>query len=504
MKLSFFDLYLFWAWKNLTLLPLYAFSSREEQKNRIASLNFGISNISVHGLICEFGVHKGNSINVIANRLPDKIIYGFDSFQGFPEDGRSDWQKDFKTDVPKVNKNIQLVVGFFTDTLDSFLQEKNSKIALAHIDCDIYSSTKTIFDSFAVHDSIQDGSVLVFDELINYKTALWNELLAFYRFLFENGYDAEWLCVNQAVENIDAVLSYYKNNNYPENSILRGDGKYWYQQVACIVRKKQTDYSELSHNEIYKKIKWYSREFQNIISSLSLNCFTDEDFTEQYVIENGAVKTISQSAVMCHTHSLKEIEASVPFMDNAVSMAFPEKYIIRFLQQRKFSPHKIIEIGGGKRFNLYGKFKNVAYTNIDFSSSTGIPTVTKNIVTDSFKDFWESADLIYSNNTLEHIFNPFVAAQQMTAMLKKGGYLFIRAPFAYRYHPVPNDYWRFSPDGLACLFSSLHCLEKGLDIHARRRNDTGSFTNKLDSVPQDEYGGWRETWFSYFIGQKIS
>jgi hypothetical protein len=40
---------------------------------------------SNEGLILEFGVYKGESINYIARRLPKDLIYGFDSFEGLPE-----------------------------------------------------------------------------------------------------------------------------------------------------------------------------------------------------------------------------------------------------------------------------------------------------------------------------------------------------------------------------------------------------------------------------------
>ena len=33
------------------------------------------------GLVCEFGVYRGESINFIAGHLPDIPVYGFDSFR---------------------------------------------------------------------------------------------------------------------------------------------------------------------------------------------------------------------------------------------------------------------------------------------------------------------------------------------------------------------------------------------------------------------------------------
>ena len=37
------------------------------------------------GLILEFGVHMGKSINILAKKMNGKKLYGFDSFEGIPE-----------------------------------------------------------------------------------------------------------------------------------------------------------------------------------------------------------------------------------------------------------------------------------------------------------------------------------------------------------------------------------------------------------------------------------
>ncbi len=61
--------------------------------NKFELLSYCIQNIKVDGLILEFGVYKGETINFIASKLRDKVIYGFDSFEGLPEDWRSGFPK---------------------------------------------------------------------------------------------------------------------------------------------------------------------------------------------------------------------------------------------------------------------------------------------------------------------------------------------------------------------------------------------------------------------------
>ena len=48
-----------------------------------------------HGLICEFGVFEGQTISYIAKQVPDRDVFGFDSFEGLPET----WRGPFKRGV---------------------------------------------------------------------------------------------------------------------------------------------------------------------------------------------------------------------------------------------------------------------------------------------------------------------------------------------------------------------------------------------------------------------
>ena len=193
--------------------------------------------------------------------------------------------------------------------------------------------------------------------------------------------------------------------------------------------------------------------------------------------------------------------SDVPFMKNPVTMLEPHKYFANFLKQNDLYPKCIMEIGGGKEYNMKNFF-DATYINFDFSEDISSDTIVKDIVNDDISEFYNMADVVYTNNTFEHISNPFIAAEKIYYLLKKGGIIFIRSPFSYSYHPCPNDYWRFSPVGLQKLFPKLHILESGMDQIFRRTDDRGSFKNGLDKVLIDSLGGWRERWHSYIIGKK--
>jgi Macrocin-O-methyltransferase (TylF) len=121
-----------------------------------------------HGQILEFGVATGRTLNQFGHWLPHKTVYGFDGFDGLPEDWTSRMRKGFfaRKHLPRVRKNCELVVGWFNETLPGFVDKHPDPVALLHVDCDLYSSTVTILNN--LKDQIVPGTVIVFDEYMNY------------------------------------------------------------------------------------------------------------------------------------------------------------------------------------------------------------------------------------------------------------------------------------------------------------------------------------------------
>lgn len=112
-------------------------------------------------------------------------------------------------------------------------------------------------------------------------------------------------------------------------------------------------------------------------------------------------------------------------------------------------------------------------------------------------------DIVLCSDVFEHINRPWFAANEIVRILKPNGYAMIFTVWSWRYHPLPIDYWRFSPDCLKFLFHELCCIEADFDLAQRRDDIRGFWENKKDYVPIDELGGWRENWGSYFIGRKL-
>ena len=92
----------------------------------------------------EFGVWKGSSSNFFSKYV--KKFYAFDSFEGLREDWIGYFMEkghfNLNKKIPKLNSNIDPVVGFVQDTLDDFLKNNNPLINFVHLDMDTYPSTK--------------------------------------------------------------------------------------------------------------------------------------------------------------------------------------------------------------------------------------------------------------------------------------------------------------------------------------------------------------------------
>ena len=125
------------------------------------------------GLCLEFGVASGRSINRISKSLPQFDFVGFDSFVGIKEDwkghhaAKGAYSQNGR--LPEVNKNVELVVGWFDETLPEFIEKHDSPIAnlrLLHVDSDTYEAAAAIFKELG--GLLKPGTLVLFDELIGY------------------------------------------------------------------------------------------------------------------------------------------------------------------------------------------------------------------------------------------------------------------------------------------------------------------------------------------------
>lgn len=106
-----------------------------------------------------------------------------------------------------------------------------------------------------------------------------------------------------------------------------------------------------------------------------------------------------------------------------------------------------------------------------------------------------SLDLVYSVDALELVKAPWRLAEEIQRVLKPGGLTFHATVFTTRYQPQPEDYFRFTPDGLRCLFDGLDCLTAEFDATERQ----GARSRRACA---DIFGGSREGWRVHYCGRK--
>jgi predicted O-methyltransferase YrrM len=77
--------------------------------------------------------------------------------------------------------NATLHVGMFEDTLPKYLAGTDAPVALLHVDADLYSSARTVL--FGLAPRLRAGSIIVFDEFLNYPGWRQHEYRAFTEFV---------------------------------------------------------------------------------------------------------------------------------------------------------------------------------------------------------------------------------------------------------------------------------------------------------------------------------
>ena len=163
-------------------------------RDRDALIDHALAACRVEGLVLEFGVYEGNSLRNIAQAY-EGPVYGFDSFEGLPEDWTHFQLKgrfSLEGRLPEFEEdNVNLVPGWFDDTLPGFVKEHAGPVRFLHVDSDIYSSARTVLTGLS--DRLVSGSVILFDEYFNYPGWQEHEFRAFQEFIAETGHRYEYL-----------------------------------------------------------------------------------------------------------------------------------------------------------------------------------------------------------------------------------------------------------------------------------------------------------------------
>ena len=143
-------------WDYNRRLKLYEAVSKQE----------GLSDLPMDYL--EFGVCGGLSFNwwLAHNSNAGSRFYGFDTFEGLPEDFGPFSKGSMAVALESLNINdsrASFYKGLFQDTLIPFLEQyRNGPRKLIHMDADIFSAT--LFSLSQLYRVLNDGDIILFDE----------------------------------------------------------------------------------------------------------------------------------------------------------------------------------------------------------------------------------------------------------------------------------------------------------------------------------------------------
>jgi len=131
--------------------------------------------MNIEGDAAECGVYQGGSLRAIAQALPHKKVYGFDTFNGLPKEAWSAVEvhktgefSDTALSIAIRNTadltNVSLIPGLFPESVgeQSTMSLMNSKFSFVYLDFDYYRSTKWAIEWF--RPRMSHGAAMVFDD----------------------------------------------------------------------------------------------------------------------------------------------------------------------------------------------------------------------------------------------------------------------------------------------------------------------------------------------------
>jgi SAM-dependent methyltransferase len=114
----------------------------------------------------------------------------------------------------------------------------------------------------------------------------------------------------------------------------------------------------------------------------------------------------------------------------------------------------VLEVGANNNrtgFKQYFIDTGAEYTGTDLTDGPDVD-VACDLTKDSNPLPKNYFDLVVCCSVMEHVPNPWDMARCIGNLVKPGGKLYISVPWVWRYHPYPDDYYRFSFSAIRYLY----------------------------------------------------
>lgn len=145
----------------------------------------------------------------------------------------------------------------------------------------------------------------------------------------------------------------------------------------------------------------------------------------------------------------------------------------------------ILEVGSkdyGTTQDFRSLFPGEEYIGTDMFPGKGV-----DIVLDLTEDFeridralqGKRFNTIICMSVLEHCSDPFRMARNIESLLTEEGVLLLGVPFVWKIHGYPDDYWRFTPNGVKRLFPGLDFETHAGSAWTSRDGESGKLDDQL-------------------------
>lgn len=183
--------------------------------------------------------------------------------------------------------------------------------------------------------------------------------------------------------------------------------------------------------------------------NIDLKLFSEDEIVkiyEKYVLKDESYYNKSNDRYQNMSKDDKEKFFNVDFP--RVSSLFDfcdwiEKYDIK-------SGNSLLSTHSGDYELEYINYENISYFDYRGNGIGDLHTINL-----EKKDY----DFVIFNQTLEHLYNPFIGMKNLFDHIKPGGYLYTTVPTINIPHMVPFHFWGITPIGLCMLSKSV-----GFDI----------------------------------------
>jgi len=119
--------------------------------------------LRIPGSFIEFGVASGDSTRVLSRLKGNRKCFALDSFEGLPEKFEGAQVGTFAGKPPRI-RGVEIVKGYFEQSLTPDFARRVGRVAFAHLDADLYSSTLCALNWLT--PLLDTGSILLFDEFL--------------------------------------------------------------------------------------------------------------------------------------------------------------------------------------------------------------------------------------------------------------------------------------------------------------------------------------------------